>query len=381
MAKDKKKHISRVAVTRLPFEINRTGGLGLAKQLFEGLSAAISGGILKPDETLPTLHELAAHFDVSLRTTRMALDRLTREGFVSTRPRVGSVVIGKAPTVWRGHLLMVQVGEDVASYYDNMLAAVLRRNLFDNGYLFSRFVIGTDDSGRWNKRDAAALELVLKHSVDLCFVMWSDKRICRRLAAAGIPYVLYGSRTDRPRGCRGVADSSADAAISQFVAHCGAAGVRSIVQFDFDHRQGFDAVPHLSAAGIGAERCVFPKAAGMGRLESIRLGGYLGMRNYLSRHRRHFPDLLLFVDDLTAAGAFAALLEAGVKVPEEVRIVTLTNAGNEPLFPKPLSRFEHDPNHDGVVVANYLISLLRGVDCPTCVSIGPTYRAAETFPG
>ena len=60
--------------------------------VFERMHRAIKSGAYKPDERLPTEHELAAEFEVSRPVIREALRRLREQGLIYSRRGAGSFV-------------------------------------------------------------------------------------------------------------------------------------------------------------------------------------------------------------------------------------------------------------------------------------------------
>ena len=101
----------------------------------------------------------------------------------------------------------------------------------------------------------------------------------------------------------------------------------------------------------------------------------------LSKGTDWMPDLFVFSDDdILASGCLMALAYAGVRVPEDVRVVTLSNKGLGPVYPRTLARLEIDPASYGDLVARYVHSILsdrHGAESPTLAS---TYVPGESFP-
>ncbi len=98
--------------------------------------------------------------------------------------------------------------------------------------------------------------------------------------------------------------------------------------------------------------------------------------------RSDLPDLVVFPDDdFLAAGALTALLEAGVRVPKDLAVVTLANRGIGPVFVKSLSRFEIDATAFGDRMARYAFEFLNGRKIPPEVVASATYVLGESFPG
>jgi DNA-binding LacI/PurR family transcriptional regulator len=75
----------------------------------------------------------------------------------------------------------------------------------------------------------------------------------------------------------------------------------------------------------------------------------------------------------------AAFYEAGIRIPEDVRLVTLANTGYGPVFSRPLTRMEYDGSAIGKTLTECILSYLRTGDFPQNVVVGPRYVRGETF--
>lgn len=71
---------------------NGTARKGLPDLVFERMLRAIKSGAYKPDERLPTEHDLAIEFEVSRPIVREALRRLREQGLIYSRRGAGSFV-------------------------------------------------------------------------------------------------------------------------------------------------------------------------------------------------------------------------------------------------------------------------------------------------
>ncbi len=72
------------------------------------------------------------------------------------------------------------------------------------------------------------------------------------------------------------------------------------------------------------------------------------------------PDALVFYDDYIAAGALLSLARHGVKVPEDVKVLTFSNKGLGPVFFKPLTRFASDHAANAAKIGRWLKARLAG---------------------
>jgi GntR family transcriptional repressor for pyruvate dehydrogenase complex len=73
-------------------QVEWAGRRSLADVVFDRLQRAIKSGAYRPDERLPTEHDLAAEFEVSRPIVREALKRLRDQGLIYSRRGAGSFV-------------------------------------------------------------------------------------------------------------------------------------------------------------------------------------------------------------------------------------------------------------------------------------------------
>ena len=104
----------------MPFAVNRNDVRPLVTQVTDGLRQAIVSGYYRPGDVLPSYRNLAPMLGVSRIVTQAALRHISEEGLVVSRPRIGSVVLGNAVTLWRGHVVLVYPEGD-----DNYFQAIL----------------------------------------------------------------------------------------------------------------------------------------------------------------------------------------------------------------------------------------------------------------
>ncbi len=86
------------------------------------------------------------------------------------------------------------------------------------------------------------------------------------------------------------------------------------------------------------------------------------IRSILDRYR---PDAFLCANDLTAANLMKTLVEFGVKIPEEIRLVGIDDVKYASLLPIPLTT-QHQPCLDiGRVAVSAMIDRIENPDLPT----------------
>ena len=106
------------------------------------------------------------------------------------------------------------------------------------------------------------------------------------------------------------------------------------------------------------------------------------MEDFLSKNGplgKAKPDLLFLADDYVASGALTAMLARGVRVPEDVRVVSFANAGLGPVYVKPVSRLMIDPREVAVLFARAVTDFVEKGVFPPVLSLPLRYVAGETF--
>jgi len=87
----------RGAHLQLPIVLTDSESATLQNQIFDQIRSMILNGQLKGGDPLPTTRELSAQIGVSRNTAVLAYERLIAEGYVQTRPYVGTFVASDLP--------------------------------------------------------------------------------------------------------------------------------------------------------------------------------------------------------------------------------------------------------------------------------------------
>ena len=121
------------SVSGSDFTLDRESGVPLSDQLVERLKAAIVKGRYQPGDVLPGILGLAATADVSEKVARMALRRLSGEGWIRTRRHVGSVVLARTGNVVRWRVLFFSHNPYFCFYTDRVISELRTRLLHEKG--------------------------------------------------------------------------------------------------------------------------------------------------------------------------------------------------------------------------------------------------------
>ena len=345
--------------------INRMNPTSLAKQVAEGYTRLIESGRLKEGTVLPSRAALADDLGISEYAVRKGLDILVTEGLLVSRAGVGYTVVGKRPRSLFANVLMVTV-----SHYDSYSARIVERliqqDLLRAGYGVSGLHL--DDVSPTSLR---LLKTALRARPDFVILharVRGGSPVLRLLADTRIPYLQNGTPETL------VQDYAS--AFEDLAAACRAGGVHSVAQFNFARHSPLDAAPILERAGLYVEQ-VDCGAASARTLEDVQRAGLAAMTARL--RRGPLPDLLLFNDDYLTLGALSALLTSGVRIPEDVRLVTLVNRGFGPVFTKSLAGIVNDPTQWGRRFAADAIAWMRtGVSPKARPTV--SFVPGETFP-
>lgn len=353
------------------FRFVSDGVTTMADALCGFIKDEIAYGRLKAGEPIPTIKELAEASGLTFRIARGVVERLAREGYVRSRPRVGTVVLPRDTMTLRGRVLFVLPDVDVCNYHVTMIADALRRRLGAAGYTFTTVVFSQDE-----RTGLSFLKHELVRTPDMAIGIYTTKAVHRCLHAAGVASVfIYGKRPSKDEGHW--IRFSAEESIANFVQHCVSVGVKHVTQVRFDGNDTPDARMPLETKGIKTGWMVVPRMDGLGRYEGIERSAY---NVFMNLPKSVFPDVFLFWDDFVAQGALTAFLGRGLRIPGDIKVVTLSNRGLGPVYSEALTRFECDASAAGEKVAAYVLALLAKGRQPPPPTIAPYYVFGRTFP-
>lgn len=354
---------------KIPFSINRNISTNLPEQVADGFRQAIRSGYYKPDDVLPPRDDIAKALGISVRIPREAIRILSDENLVCARRGVGCTVLARKDKLWKGRVLIVERAMCAGSYSAAMMITEVRRRLMRMGYLYTSIGVDMKHGGRLI--DLALVEEALRQPTDFVFALYPTVNLVRLLRGR-VPFLCVGWDCD-------VAEDVPipwEPPYRRLIAQCRRCGVRSVLFAGY----GFydQKLALFRSAGFDVEDlCVWPTNR-YGYLEATEHGAFKTFtRRFASGRPR--PDLVYFDDDYIARGGLAALMALGVKVPGDVRVVSMSNRGFTPSFPVSLARIENDPVRRGAYVAERIVARIEGRPepvSPDCVR----YVQGDSFP-
>ena len=371
----------------LPFSIDRSSCIKLPHQVADGLRSAIQSGVWKPGERLPSSRELKRMLGVSVRAPAEALQILAAEGLITLREKCGAVVSETSfPAVKGRVLLIVPGGAHIRPV--GVLMENVRRDLNSAGYL----VVTTsvlrekdfveDDHDPYNL-DQLEHELKMSYSLVVLYgVPPFTDGILRLLAKARHPFLVVGGPQADAGNCIGSIGYSMDRAIGDFIAHCRSSGVKRAVFVRKWRDDRSNVAAALRKAGVKVEMLSVPQRVERGRSEDLWRMSYASFeRMFAEKGRKWLADLIYFTDDHCFQGAAMSLLKRGISVPEDVRLVTETNAGMRPPFHVSVTCMENDLQKSAKTISAAVLDYLdRGRKIPGDLFLDCEYVSGDTFP-
>ena len=205
------------------------------------------------------------------------------------------------------------------------------------------------------------LQEALRQRPDLAIVRVSSSRrtlVTSHLASCGCPYatLTLGDLSRSPGRFAGNLCHNVDGAISDMVAACVRAGVRSVLQVDFGVDTYVRADHVFERAGVFVERLSVPLAENHS-LDDIAEAARVATERRVAHGT--LPDAVYVSDDYLAHGVCEAFRRRGISCPRETRLVVYANKGSG-IFPfGDLARIEFDPCRDGREIARCALAWLR----------------------
>ena len=354
------------------FHFVSDGTTTLVDALCRFIKEGIAFGSIKGGDRLPTMDEMCRDTGLTFAQARRVTERLSREGYVRSRPHVGTVVLSRDGNILRGRVLLILPDVDTCRYHPTQMIDIVRSRLMAAGYAFSvaTFPLGED-------ADLSVLKSELLRATDLVIATRATPQVQRCLAESGVNHFFaYGDKPesdDRPW-----IRFAAETALSDFAEHCARAGVKHVVQVRFEDNETLDAGPALAAKGVASSWMTLSRSKeGWGRFDGIVHCAY---KTFSAMPRKNIPELLLIWNSFITQGATMAFLARGIRLPENVKVVTLSNTGVGPVYIKPFTRIEINPVDAGEKIAKFTISILAKGRIPRLPQITPRYALGKTFP-
>ena len=370
----------------MPFQVDHKLRVDIETQVTDGIRQAILSGFYKPGDFLPKTVDLTRGLHVSIRATKAAYRTLKREGLISPRRRLGTVVVGPKADVFHGRVVIVNQNSN-PFYSDAVTNEVLTRRLNAAGYVVvsvSAIPLGGRGGDPAKDRfDVRQLNAALRQSTSLAVIMGTVPPLERAVAATGTPYFVTGKphfATDMGKpgtpGCIGSASVGIGSALPDVLERLRERNVRSLVQIGIRQTDLMDSKALQDVCESYDEWTGWPKRLKYSKQEDIVRASCEFFRERY-RTKADLPDAFLFTDDYLARGALMALLAAGIRTGRDVLFITLANKGTRPLHLDPIDFILCDPAHDADTIADALVAYLDNGVAPGTITLANTFVAGK----
>jgi GntR family transcriptional regulator of arabinose operon len=338
-------------------------GIPKYRQVYEDLHSAIRTGSFQAGERLPSEAELGERYNTSRITVAKALKELQLQGLVSRRAGSGTHVL--APAVSSGHvfgLLIPDLGR--TEIFEPICHGMMQSPLSKPHSLLWGHSMG-EASQQEKEAEHLCHKYVAKKVSGVFFAPLEytpekdavNKRIVSALDRAGIQVVLL-DRCYAPYSMRskydlvGIDNRRAGFLITQ---HLLLHGVK---------RVAFIAKP-LSASTVLARIAGYREALfayGIPVQQNLVCRGDPDNPDFIRRVLKDCrPDAIVCANDFTAARMMAGLMNHGICVPDEIRIVGIDDVKYSSLLPVPLTT-QHQNCAD--IGAMAMVTMLQRVEKP-----------------
>jgi LacI family transcriptional regulator len=290
---------------------------------------------------------LRDHSDISQETKARVLKRCKELNY---RPNLAA----RALVTGRTNMLGFVIPDLLHSFFSEIVRSV-SATLQGSGY-----TLVTSSSEEDPKREKQVVEQLIARGVDVLLIasaQWSVEMF-RRLEEAGIPYILIDRNfTELPAHFVGVNDEEVGALATRHlaevgckrIAHIGGSGLSPMV----GRMEGYKRT--LAKLGMTADPELIYNVE---RVEERGdTTGYAATEKLLKLQPP--PDGIFCYNDAIAYGAIAAVLDAGLRVPEDVAIVGCGNILYNKFLKIPLSSIDQQTSAIGQKAGQLALQLIE----------------------
>jgi len=352
--------------------VDWTNPESLYKQVADDIRAKIQSGKLKIGDALSSHSQLVQEYQVSLITIKRALSELIKEGLVYSRVGKGTYVARSASGV---------------NFARNQTIGFVLRDL--NSPFFSRILLSVEHTATDNKYNLLLAnssnqpdleQYQINHFLSLGVSgmiiasmshQYTATPLVRHLIAIRCPYIVVSYVVDED-----VYHVGTDHEMGGFIAceHLLKAGYRRIGYIDGEkgnlvgtlRRQGYlRAMREYDQTPLSGDIFRLRRRGEWFDYES----GYEIGRDFvkLTTH----PEAMFIYNDLAALGFQKALLESGLKVPDDVALVGFDDIKRGVIAPVPLTTIHQPTEEIGVLAVNSLIRMINNQPVPIRQILNP----------
>lgn len=294
---------------------------------------------------------LRGHPDISKETRKRVLKRMKELNY---RPNMAarSLITGRTWTIG----LIVP---DLLHPFFAAIAQVISGEVRKHGY--SLLISSSDEDAELEQHE---MEHLLARRVDCLLVASAQWNVAsfRQIEAQRTPYVLLDRQfVGLTANFAGVDDRAVGLMATQHLIEQGCRRIAHIRGPEVSTAQG--RLEGYRQALLEAQMAILPEhVVSLGNSGDHRgeKGGYDAARKLLAARTR--PDGIFCFNDPSALGAMRAILEAGLKIPDDVAVVGCGNLSYSDFLRVPLSSVDQNSNEIGERAAALALGLAQNKD-------------------
>ena len=319
-------------------------------QIAEHIRNAIWSGALEQGAKLPSTKELSVQWDTHAATVHGALSILVREGLLTRRPRVGTIVRKRSEKLARIGLYYSKGvwTTGAMSGFQRTLYGALQQSM-ERAKISSTVWIDPRPENQQDTPWADLVDAAASHKIQGLIVTATDMWHAEWQNKLPIPssHFIEGKLSNGVRF--NVPDFTQDGVRVLAKQGCKSVGMIAIVPTTTPDRNAVYEMFHTrfyrTAESLGLEVrdewVLKPEPEGKFRSTFHEQWGYEQFHKLWDRAEH--PDGLLVYTDVVASGVMLALAERQVRVPEELKLVLHKNADVPYVCPVPATFLVSDP--------------------------------------
>jgi DNA-binding LacI/PurR family transcriptional regulator len=341
--------------------INVQDSTPLYLQIVDDIKSKISSKELKAGDQLGSHAALSSAYGVSLITIKKALATLMNEGVVFSRVGKGTYIAQRAiDTSRNGHRTIGLVIQDVRSpFFSRVMHSVE-----DTAYEFGYHVLISNSSGKAEKEEAQIARFREFGVNGMIIASMSHKYhatpAIRRMLHQGFPFVMVSYIADEDVPFVGSNHEEGGYLATEYLVK---RGYRRIGYVNGEpgnmvgelRRQGYETA--LKAYGRRVDKRFQFHLRMKGEKHDYQSGYEIGKK---FRSLPVKPDAMFVYNDLSALGFEKAILEQGLRIPEDIAIVGFDDIDRGEYAEVPLTTMRQPTKLIGMHAVEMLVKLMNG---------------------
>lgn len=330
-------------------------------QISNSLRSKIIEGVYSKAKGLPTEMELAEAYHVNRQTVRRALSILTQEGLIERHQGSGSFLKNTSPA--RGSSIAI-----VATYInDYIFPAILQ----DAQTIFARNDYSTMVYCTHNQVNMEREILINILNSPVCGLLVEGTKsalpnpnldLYKQLIDSGVPVVfLHGSYAALPNVvCVSDDNFHGGYLLTQFLLQKGHTNIAGIFKSDDiqGHNRYFGFLSAFRDAGLTLpdSQILWYTTEEKNR---ILKGDQELLQNFMNKTLQGATAVVCYNDEI-AFSLINILLSSGIRVPEDVAVVSFDNSSYSEFCSVKITSLAHGSKHIGRIAAERLVNILQG---------------------